>query len=436
MFKNLRFDTFRSWPSFMDSFGYRIAFFTNTYRPFVGGVAMSADLYQRYLRALGDRVIVYAPQYDGATEDGEEVRRLPTIRHFNNTDFSLPLPISFKPVMDFDEENFDAVHVHHPFLLGEMGLRLARQHRLPLVFTYHTQYEQYTHYVPIERETAIKTILRHTVEFANLCDLIIAPTSDMANTLISRGISTRIEVLPTGIELTRFAKAEPLALRAELGLAARAPLLVHVGRLAKEKNLDYLLEACLLVLKARPEAHLAIAGDGPMRPTLEAITRDAGEPGKRVHFLGSKTGQDLVNVYAAGDLFVFASKSETQGMVIAEALAAGTPAMALEACGVRDVLRDGVCGRLLPEDLDVAGFAQAVGEALGTEICRDGWRTGAREVVSQLDMPLLARRLHDFYASLKLMPNHLLKTETISFGLIRNYFETVWEDLENWFTRT
>ncbi len=125
---------------------YNVAFFTNTYRPFVGGVALSVELFQRYLGALGDRVTIYAPHFDGESDPGQEVnvQRLPAIRHFNDTDFSLPLPVSFKTDQDFHDIPFDVVHVHHPFLLGEMGMHLARQRRLPLVFTYHTQYDNDT----------------------------------------------------------------------------------------------------------------------------------------------------------------------------------------------------------------------------------------------------------------------------------------------------
>lgn len=419
----------------MDTNGYRVAFFTNTYRPFVGGVAMSVDLYQKYLRRLGDQVTVYAPQYDGATGDAEELRRLPTIRHFNNTDFSLPLPLAFKPVSDFSSEAFDIVHVHHPFLLGEMGLRMARQNRLPLVFTYHTQYEQYTHYVPIDHETAVRTILRHTVEFCNMCDLLIAPTSDLKATLIGRGITTPIEILPTGIELESYRNADPQALRQELGLSSKSPLLVHVGRLALEKNLVFLLGACLRALAMEPQAHLAIAGDGKSREELEKITAQAGEPGTRVHFLGSRTGRDLLSVYGAGDLFVFASRTETQGMVIAEALAAGMPAIALDAPGICDLLQEEQNGRILPAAADEETFAQAIAQALRDKTSLARWRRGARKSVENFDMPILAQKLHEAYIRLKLLPNHMLKQEQMSFGLLRNYFETVWEDLEHWFTR-
>ncbi len=413
---------------------YRIAFFTNTYRPFVGGVALSVELFQRHLDLLGDHVTVYAPEYgEESADEGLDVQRMPAIRHFNDTDWSLPLPVSFRPSQDDELAPYDIVHVHHPFLLGEMGMRLARQRRLPLVFTYHTQYEQYTHYVPINGEQAARTIVRHAAEFCNLCDLILAPTHDIRRMLEQRGVESWIEVLPTGIEMDRFARADRASLRRELKIGPHDPLLVHVGRLAEEKNLLFLMEACLEALARLPAAHLVIAGQGVLADELEQMTRDAGEPGRRVHLVGVRTGQSLIDLYGASDLFVFASKTETQGMVIAEAMAAGSPVLALDADGVRDLIRDDINGRLLPGNTDPAGFAAAILDAFQHPDRLAGWRAESLSAARLLDMPLQAARLHELYRRLKLLPAHRLKDETLSFGLIRNYFETIWEDVGRWF---
>ena len=417
-------------------FDYRVAFFTNTYRPFVGGVALSVELFQRHLERLGDRITVYAPEYDEDYSDkGIDVRRIVSIRHFNRTDWSLPLPLSLRPGQDDNELHFDVVHVHHPFLLGELGMRLARQRRLPLVFTYHTQYERYTHYVPLNHEQAARTIVRHAREFCNLCDLVIAPTHDIRRMLIQRDVTTWIEVLPTGIEMEKFESADRNAVRRELGIDPDAPVLVHVGRLAQEKNLTFLLEACLEALKAEPRAHLVIAGEGSLRPSLARQAEQAGDPGRRVHLVGVRTGKALADLYSAADLFVFASKTETQGMVIAEAMAAATPVVALDADGVRDLVRDGHNGLLLPGETDTDAFAAAVGEVLGDTARLGRWRSAALQTARLMDMPLQARRLHDLYGQLKQLPNHRLKHESHSFGLVRNYFETVWEDIGKWFDR-
>lgn len=415
---------------------YRIAHFTNTYLPFIGGVPLSVDLYRRYLQKRGDRVIVYAPSFDGESHDGEDIRRLPSIRQVSGTDFSLPLPFSFKPLIDFGREAFDVVHVHHPFLLGEMGMRLARDNRLPLVFTYHTQYERYVHYTPLDPQIAQKAIIEHAAEFASRCDLVIAPTSDIEKVLRERGVESAIEVLPTGIEFALYDKADKAAGRKDLGVPPDAPVLLTVGRVAEEKNLPYLLTACLEVLDRAPDAWMVFVGDGPAEDTLREQAKAAGEAGKRVLFAGRRSDEALRNAYAAADVFVFASTSETQGMVIAEAMAAGSPVVALDADGVREVLRDGENGRMLPAEASESEFAEAVCALLDDEDTRDSMREAARATAKEMDMPILAERLHGFYAQVKQLPNHRLGRKTMSFGLIRHYFESAWEEWERWLTET
>lgn len=412
----------------MDQPPYRIAFMTNTYLPFVGGVPLSVDLYYRHLRKLGLRVFVYAPEYAETCDDPEDVFRIASIRQFNKTDFSVPLPAPFRTALDFHIHKYDVVHVHHPFLLGEVGMALARENRLPLVFTYHTQYENYTHYVPLDPDVAARTVIRHSAEFANCCDLVIAPTRDIERTLRERGVETDIAVLPTGIEREKFAAGDGARFRRELGLSPDTPVILHVGRLAKEKNLDYLLDAVGHALEAVPKAHFVIVGSGNDSDALEAKANAMGAAADRIHFTGRRTGPALFDAYAAGDLFAFASQSETQGMVVAEAMAAGMPVAALDADGVRDVVRDGVNGRLLKQDAAPAAFGEALVSLLNDGGARNAAGDAARETAKVFDMPVLAAKLAEHYNALKRLPNHKLREETMSFGLIRNFFATVWDD--------
>lgn len=414
---------------------YRIAFFTNTYLPFVSGVSRSVQLYHDHLSLLGDRVIVYAPEYDDSNVDSEDVRRIAAISNFNNTEFSLPIPIASKPAADFRTENFDLVHVHHPFLLGELGLRLARQDKLPLVFTYHTQYEQYTHYIPINEDTAVRTILKHTNEFCDMCDLVIAPTNDIRRQLRRRGVTCRIAVLPSGIEMRDYERAEPGALREQYGFSTNDRLVLYVGRLAREKNLNYLFDAVFKVLEKDPRTVFAIAGHGHYEDALKEKANASGICDERIRFLGTITGQQLVDLYSAADVFVFASRSETQGMVIVEAMAGSTPVVALDADAVGDVVEDGVNGRLLHANANAEEFADAVLLVLDDKRGERPLSIGARRTAKAFDMPKLAARLQRMYRGLKLLPLHRLKQETMSFGLIRSYFSTIWENLSLTFSQ-
>lgn len=413
-------------PSPPAPYDYNIAFFTNTFLPFVGGVSNSINLYATHLERLGQHVLIYAPSYPDAQEDTAGVRRILAIPNAGGAEFSLPLPASLKPLLDFAEKEFDLVHVHHPFLLGETGLRMARSERIPLVFTYHTQYEQYTHNIPLDDELSAKALIKHATEFCEMCDLVIAPTPGIADLLRERGVTTRIEVLPSGIELARYRNADAATTRQQLGLAPDHKLILHVGRLAKEKNLAYLFTALAQALQATPNARFLIAGSGPDDESLRALLAPVAS---QVSFLGTVTGDALIALYTAADLFVFSSSSETQGMVLVEAMAGGTPVIALDADAMRAILQDNHNGRLLPADTTPQAYAEAVTAALAPGGPLPQWSEAARQTAQPFDMPQLATRLLQHYHSLKGLPRHRIKKETMTFGLLRNFLTTLWDEL-------
>ncbi|MCC6793810.1 MAG: glycosyltransferase [Candidatus Hydrogenedentes bacterium] len=410
---------------------YRIAFFTNTYLPFISGVSMSVELYQQHLRAAGARVMIYAPVYREESEDSEFVRRIASISDFNHSGFSLPFPISTKPSADFRQEDFDLVHVHHPFLLGELGLQYAREERIPLVFTYHTQYERYTHYVPINEETATRTIINQATEFCNLCDLVIAPTQDIKKQIRGRGVESRIAVLPSGVNMQDYRNAQAWKARETLGISDEQNLLLYVGRLAQEKNMEFIFDAAAKVLEENHSTVFAVAGHGPHEEQLKQRAAELGEAGTRIHFLGTVVGQDLLELYSAADIFLFASKSETQGMVLVEAMAGGTPVVALDADAVRDIVKDEVNGKLLPGEATPDEFAAKLLEVIGSAKRQEKLKTGALESAEAFDMPKLAAQLLRHYRDLKLIPRHRLKREQMNFGLVKNYFSVLWQDLRD-----
>jgi 1,2-diacylglycerol 3-alpha-glucosyltransferase len=408
---------------------YHIAFFTNTYFPFVGGVSRSIALYSDYLRQRGHQVRIYAPQYENAEEDSDDVRRIVSLTDFHDSGFSLPSPVSSKPRWDMQNDLFDLVHVHHPFILGEMGMRVARQENLPIVFTYHTQYEQYTHYAPMNEETAARTIIRHATAFCNLCDLVIAPTEGIRSLLRKRGVEGWIEVLPSGVELSPYDEATPDLARERLGIAKEDTLLLHVGRLAKEKNLHFLVGAVLKAMSKLDKAQFVIAGQGEEEEALRVLAGESGISQDRIHFVGMMAGKELVDLYVAADLFVFSSCSETQGMVLVEAMAGATPVIALDADAIRDLVVDGSNGRLLPGACSEEDFAAAIVDAANAPDALRAWAKQARDTAAAFDMPLLASRLESLYKELKLLPRHHHKQGTMSFGLIGSFIETIWEDI-------
>jgi glycosyltransferase involved in cell wall biosynthesis len=343
----------------------KILMMTNTYLPMVGGVARSVKLFADAYRELGHDVLVVAPQFSEEAPNDPDVVRVPAIVNFNGSDFSVRLPIPGllrQAVEDFQPQ---IVHAHHPFLLGDTALRIAGARNLPLVFTHHTMYERYTHYVPGDSTPMRDFAVELATRFANLCDQVVAPSASIARILRDRGVKTSIEPIPTGIEYDQFRHGDGQKIRRRFHIPADAVVVGHVGRLAPEKNLAFLARTVANALSATEHTHCLIVGDGPSADEIQEIFKQRGLSDRLV-LSGSLSGQDLVDAYHAMDVFAFASLTETQGMVLAEAMAAGRPVVALDAPGARETVRDPSTGRLVKEE-DESAFTGALLEVLQSD---------------------------------------------------------------------
>ncbi len=322
---------------------------TNTYLPHVGGVARSVMGFSEGLRSAGHRVLVVAPEFPQTPEDEVDVVRIPAIQRFNGSDFSVRLPVP--GLLDEPLENFlpDIIHSHHPFLVGDTAVRVASDKGLPLVFTHHTLYEQYTHYVSGQSEALKRFVVDLSTGYANLCDQVVAPSQSIADLLAKRGVTAPIAVVPTGIDLRRFRPSDGRSYRHVHGIPQDAFLIGHIGRLALEKNLLFLTESVAAYLQKHSDSWFLLVGKGPLEAEMHALLERSGVA-DRVCFLGELEGDELAQAYGCMDVFAFASFSETQGMVLAEAMACGIPVVGIDAGGVREVIRDGKNGRLLPHE--------------------------------------------------------------------------------------
>jgi len=381
-----------------------ICMFTNTYLPHVGGVARSVSRFVTDLRGLGHRVLVVAPVFrgdEGGKAPDDEVLRVPAIQNFNGSDFSVRLPLPY--LIDQRVRRFapDIIHSHHPFLLGDAALRTARGYRLPLVFTLHTLYEQYTHYVPFDSPAMKRFVINLVSEYANLCDAVIAPSRSVAGLLAKRGVIRPIYEVPTGVDTAYYGAGDGARFRKRYGIADDTLVIGHLGRLAKEKNLPYLAEAVSLFVKGRGRVLFLVVGKGDAEETIRRIFVAAGQEKKTLK-IGILTGTDLADCYSAMDVFAFASKSETQGLVLAEAMVAGTPVVALDASGVREVVRDGANGFLLHADASEATFAAALQRfaALDRE-ARHAMRKAALATAEDFSRQRSVARLLDLYAEVQ-----------------------------------
>ncbi len=335
-----------------------IVLVTNTFTPHVGGVARSVEAFSAAYRNRGHRVLIVAPEFPNTPVHENEVIRVPAIQKFNASDFSVALPVPTGLTRVLQEFQPDIIHSQHPFLLGMTALRMARSLATPLVFTHHTLYEQYTHYVPGDSAVIKRFIIELATCYANLCDHVFAPSESIRYLLISRGVTRPILVVPTGVRIAHFSQGNGLALRLKLQIPEHAFVVGHMGRLAPEKNLRFLAAAVADFLRSHRDAVFLIIGTGPSAAAIREIFISAGVE-ERLFVAGLLQHERLADALCAMDVFAFASKSETQGMVLTEAMAAGVPVVALDAAGVREVVRDKYNGRLLSEE-SINSFSAAL----------------------------------------------------------------------------
>ncbi len=326
-----------------------IVMLTNTYTPHVGGVARSVKAFSEEYRKRGHRVLVVAPTFPDMPINEIDVVRIPAIQQFNASDFSVALPVPGLLTDALDSFQPDIVHAHHPYLLGMTAIRIARYRNLPLVFTHHTLYEQYTHYVPGDSPTLKRFVIELATRYANLSDQVFAPSESIRDLLQKRGVTKPVVVISTGVKLDHFMTGDGARVRTQLHISDEAFVVGHLGRLAPEKNLEFLAEAVAAFLKTHKHACFLVVGVGPSEQMIRQVFSQQGLE-SRLHFTGILQARELADALHAMDLFAFSSKSETQGMVLTEAMAAGLPVVALDASGVREVVKDRENGRLLQEE--------------------------------------------------------------------------------------
>jgi glycosyltransferase involved in cell wall biosynthesis len=338
----------------------RIGLFTNNYRPLANGLATSVERFARSLRRAGHDVTVVAPRYPGRQAPEPGVLRVPGLRAPTHHAYVLPMAWWPGVARAVTALRLDVFHAQHPLLLGTATARWARRAGRPLVFTYHTHYERYAHYIPGPSRLVARLAIRQAIAFANRADLVIAPAPAVARDLRAQGAQTRIAIVPTGVpRAAELTERHRVRCRQALELHDGAPLCLSVGRLAKEKNQRFLLSAFASIVRNLPDARLVLVGEGDDRARLERLARTLGIR-ERVQFVGAVPHEAVGTYYLAADLFLFPSTSETQGLVALEAMAAGLPVVAVESDAAADLMGTGGGGIVTPEA--PGPFARCVAE--------------------------------------------------------------------------
>lgn len=408
----------------------KILTMTNTFTPPVGGVARSIAAFTAEHRRCGHEVLVVAPDFDEASEEEEGVIRVPAILKFNGSDFSFPVPVPMRLRPTLDDFGPEVVHSNHPFLLGDTALRISAERNLPVVFTHHTLYEQFAHYLPGESSRLTAAAIDLAVGYSNLCDAVIAPSQSMADLLVQRGVTSPLSVIPTGVDLEVFSGGDGLGFRFRCGIPEDATVVGHVGRLAPEKNLPLLAEAVAIFLSSHSNGWFLIAGTGPALEQMDETFQRWGVA-ERVRMFGVLDTSALADAYDAMDIFAFASRSETQGMVLTEAMAARTPVAALDGPGVRDLVVDGVNGKLAVEE-DPKNLAAALGwlADLPPERRRET-EDQALATAEELSISRTAARARDLFLSLRPRSREIEKLELSPRHTAQRRLAEEWKILRN-----
>ncbi len=328
----------------------KIAFFCDTYLPTKNGVAASARTTAQELRARGHRVVIFAPRYLDYQDDDPDVVRFAAGHWFKARDYPVAFPflsrVSPRTALRFARNRFDIVHVHSPFVLGNLGAHWANFHGLPLVWTFHTLYHHYAHYSIASPDTSRAYILWRIRRMLEKCNRVIAPSNAVERVILRIWPQAPTRVVPTGVDVARFAGGNRGQTRKEWNIEDGEVALLYVGRLASEKNLGFLLRSLAPVLKNHP-AKLVLVGGGPSQELLKRQAHTLGIA-ERVVFAGFIEPERVNDFYALADVFTFASRTETQGLSIAEALCAGLPCVVVNAMGAAEAIEPDEDGFLVP----------------------------------------------------------------------------------------
>jgi glycosyltransferase involved in cell wall biosynthesis len=379
----------------------RILMLSDVYAPRVNGVSTSIATFRRSLAALGHETVLVAPDYPEASPADATVIRRPSrpvpgdeedrVMHWRALNALSP---------QLERGGFDAIHVHTPFVAHYYGVRLAKRTGLPLVETYHTFFEEYAeHYAAwLPARLGRWGARALTRSQCRQVDALVVPSPQMLERLRAYGVGVRAEVLPTGIEPELFQGGDGAGFRRAHGIAADRPVLVHISRVAHEKNIDFLLRMLVRLRDAVPDVLLVIAGEGPAVAHVRGLAARLGLERHvlMVGYLDRATA--LLDCYRAGDAFVFASRTETQGLVLLEALALGVPVVSTAVMGTADVLRDARGACIAPED--EGEFAAAVERVLRDPALRAALSAAGPADAAKWSATALARRLADLYAEI------------------------------------
>lgn len=376
----------------------RILMVSDVYFPRVNGVSTSILTFQQELVEQGHDVHIVAPTYPAGHAEAPHITRIESGRVMMDPEDRMMKSSKIHALLpQFRTQNFDIVHIQTPFLAHYAGIKLARLLNIPTIETYHTFFEEYLyHYVPLLPRFLTRRITRSfSRSQCNSVDAVIVPSTAMSKVLQQYGCMSPIHIAPTGIQMAKFKSGIGSRFRVKHGIPEDRPMLLHVGRVAHEKNIGFLLTVVARLKANHPQILLLICGEGPAKTDLEQQAKRMGIS-DNVAFVGYLDREtELLDCYRAADVFVFASRTETQGLVLLEAMALSVPVVSTAVMGTIDILSPNR-GALVADE-DAVDFAAKVSRLLGNQALRLSIGDEGREYAKTWSAPATAKRLAGIY---------------------------------------
>ena len=329
--------------------------FINYYTPSKGGMETSVINLCRGLKNAGHKTFIFAPEYPNYKDEEKNIFRYKSIRfNYGGYFYVIPVPFFSNFKQTVKDLNLDIIHSHQPYSLGSEALKFSKELNIPLVFTYHIRYEEYSHYVPLIPESVSKKYIgKMAVNYSNKCNTVIAPSTAIKRILKNREVKIPIKVVPSGINIQNFKKDAGTRdeIRSKYKIKSDDILLITASRIVEEKNIEFLFKAFSEIKRKVGNIKFLIVGDGAIKKELEEMSKNLNLE-KEIIFTGLVSRDEIVGLYQASDIFVFASLTETQGLVAVEAMAAGLPVVAIKASGIEDMVDDGEDGILTNDSIN------------------------------------------------------------------------------------
>ncbi|OGH02673.1 MAG: hypothetical protein A2798_03490 [Candidatus Levybacteria bacterium RIFCSPHIGHO2_01_FULL_37_17] len=354
----------------------KIGFFVDTYYPQYNGVVVSVEQLVEQLRKKGHQVYIFAPLIKGYKDIDKFIYRIPSFKALNGEpDIFMPKYLSAENLNTIKDLKFDIIHAHGNGAFSGLGLATARLKRIPYILTFHTMHKEYTHFIMNGKLIKPKMAELFLKTFGNICDATTTPSEKMKKELLDYGVKRPIKVIPNFIDFSEFNVKNEAILRKRFKIDKNRPIVLSVGRLDKAKNFEFIVEA-FSKLKDK-KAVLVFAGRGPRQKELNALAVKYHII-NRVYFAGAFTYEEMPYVYKDANIFVFASKTETQGVVVLEAAASGLPLVVTNDAAYKGMAENGVNAFVVPFDTGI--FAQKLDELLTNKDLRASFAKKSIEV--------------------------------------------------------